>query len=64
MKHLRHLLLPLLAVALAVLAGPAFAADKFITVQSTTSTQNSGLLDYLLPKFTSMPVFSVNFGSR
>ncbi|MGR8948236.1 MAG: substrate-binding domain-containing protein [Gammaproteobacteria bacterium] len=31
------------------------AADKeseFIVVQSTTSTQNSGLLDYLLPKFT------------
>ena len=37
---------------LASLAGPAFAGDKFITVQSTTSTQNSGLLDYLLPKFT------------
>jgi tungstate transport system substrate-binding protein len=34
------------------MAGPAFAGDKFITVQSTTSTQNSGLLDYLLPKFT------------
>ena len=29
------------------------AADKpFIIMQSTTSTQNSGLLDYLLPQFT------------
>ncbi|MEM9630252.1 MAG: extracellular solute-binding protein [Pseudomonadota bacterium] len=27
------------------------AAEKFIIVQSTTSTQNSGLFDYLLPKF-------------
>ncbi len=26
--------------------------DNFIIVQSTTSTQNSGLLDYLLPMFT------------
>ena len=32
--------------------GAASAGEKFITVQSTTSTQNSGLLDYLLPKFT------------
>ena len=31
----------------------AQAADKFIIVQSTTSTQNSGLYDYLLPKFQS-----------
>ena len=29
----------------------AEAAPNFIVVQSTTSTQNSGLLDYLLPKF-------------
>lgn len=34
------------------LAGPVVAADEFITVQSTTSTENSGLFDYLLPKFT------------
>ena len=37
---------------LAAFFGPAFAGDKFITVQSTTSTQNSGLLDNLLPTFT------------
>ena len=41
------------AAALAVsLAAPAIAQDKFIVVQSTTSTQNSGLFDYLLPIFT------------
>lgn len=32
-------------------AGSALAADKFITVASTTSTQNSGLFGYILPKF-------------
>jgi tungstate transport system substrate-binding protein len=30
----------------------AATADEFIVVQSTTSTQNSGLLDYILPEFT------------
>jgi len=33
-------------------AMPASADQPFIVVQSTTSTQNSGLLDYLLPIFT------------
>ncbi len=33
------------------LSGPAAAQDDFIIVQSTTSTQNSGLFDYMLPKF-------------
>ena len=32
--------------------GTAKAAEKFITVASTTSTQNSGLYDYMLPFFT------------
>ena len=38
---------------LAVLActGPVRAADGFIVVQSTTSTQNSGLYDAILPRF-------------
>lgn len=35
-----------------LLCSPALAAEKFITVQSTTSTQNSGLFDYILPMFT------------
>ena len=45
--------------AAAVFAGAAWGltpaqadSDNFIVVQSTTSTQNSGLLDYLLPMFT------------
>ena len=32
--------------------GTAIAGDKFITVSSTTSTQNSGLYDFILPMFT------------
>jgi tungstate transport system substrate-binding protein len=38
-------------ITLALLATPAAAAD-FILLQSTTSTQNSGLFDHLLPRFT------------
>lgn len=43
------------AAAVCVVAGLATGAgaqDKFIVVQSTTSTQNSGLLDAILPQFT------------
>ena len=36
----------------AAIALPAAAADRFITVSSTTSTENSGLFKYLLPLFT------------
>ena len=39
-----------LAFAL-VLAAPAAGASDFITVASTTSTQNAGLFDHLLPLF-------------
>ena len=43
----------LMAALLAIgLFSQAHAADKFIVVQSTTSTQNSGLFDHLLPVFT------------
>lgn len=42
----------LLALALIVLAGPAFADQPFITVASTTSTEQSGLFGHLLPAFT------------
>ena len=48
MLRLKTLFAAMLMVAVAV---PAFAADKFITVASTTSTKNSGLFDYMLPKF-------------
>ena len=37
--------------AVLITGGHATAADPFIIVQSTTSTQNSGLFEYLLPKF-------------
>ena len=33
-------------------AEPAAAEDRFIVVQSTTSTRNSGLYDHILPMFT------------
>ncbi|SDK88517.1 tungstate transport system substrate-binding protein [Modicisalibacter muralis] len=35
----------------ALLAGPVVAADEIVRLATTTSTYNSGLLDYLLPKF-------------
>jgi len=41
----------LVAAALLAVAGPAAAEDPFIIVQSTTSTQNSGLYDHILPIF-------------
>jgi tungstate transport system substrate-binding protein len=48
----RHLSLPVVvAILLAVVAMPAVAAERFITVASTTSTENSGLFGFLLPKF-------------
>lgn len=44
--------LKLLALgALLGLGATVQAADKYIVVASTTSTQNSGLFDYMLPKF-------------
>lgn len=49
MKTAKRLLIAAAALAAAV---QAQAADRFITVQSTTSTQNSGLYEHLLPIFT------------
>ncbi|MBA2594269.1 MAG: substrate-binding domain-containing protein [Gammaproteobacteria bacterium] len=43
--------MPALVLWLGVFAS-ASAAERFITLASTTSTQASGLFDYLLPKFT------------
>jgi tungstate transport system substrate-binding protein len=42
----------LLALALLAPAVPAHANEHFITVASTTSTENSGLFAHLLPQFT------------
>ncbi len=49
----RRYLINLVAAAAAMMLLPfgALAQDKFIVVQSTTSTQNSGLFDAILPKF-------------
>jgi len=45
--------LALATIALLSLAIPiSRAADDFIIVQSTTSTQNSGLFEHILPIFT------------
>jgi len=51
-----------LAVALTagLAAGSAAAQDRSILVQSTTSTQNSGLYDYLLPMFQKDSGITVN----
>jgi tungstate transport system substrate-binding protein len=46
----RRSLLPLFLLAI-ILAFPGHAADRSITVASTTSTDNSGLFGYLLPIF-------------
>ena len=50
----RTLLVALAGLLLLAATGPARAADgdKFITVASTTSTEQSGLFGYLLPLFT------------
>jgi len=47
----RWLLAAVVALGCAVGAGQLQAKDGFIVVQSTTSTQNSGLLDAILPSF-------------
>jgi tungstate transport system substrate-binding protein len=56
MRFPRRGLISLLAAFLAASAAwaptTARAGDRFITVASTTSTQDSGLFDYLLPIFT------------
>ncbi|MFZ1814293.1 MAG: substrate-binding domain-containing protein [Rhizobiaceae bacterium] len=47
--HLVSLLSGTVALSFVTLFVPANAQERFLTVQSTTSTQNSGLYDYLLP---------------
>jgi tungstate transport system substrate-binding protein len=42
----------MLGAALASISAASAADEKFITVASTTSTENSGLFTYLLPAFT------------
>ncbi|WP_299907006.1 substrate-binding domain-containing protein [uncultured Paracoccus sp.] len=47
-------------IAFLALATPALAQEQSILVQSTTSTANSGLYDYLLPIFTAESGITVN----
>lgn len=42
----------LMALLNAIAATPVLSDEQFIIVQSTTSTQNSGLFDEILPEFT------------
>jgi tungstate transport system substrate-binding protein len=49
--QMRRRLLPIAVTAAIALICPAAAAEKSIVVASTTSTQDSGLFDYLLPLF-------------
>jgi len=60
MRRSRLLQAATIALATTVLSGPAAAEDKSIIVQSTTSTQNSGLYDAILPKFTEKTGIKVN----
>ena len=54
-KYMSHKLIPPALCLLLLNIGTitaVFANDTFIVVQSTTSTQNSGLFDHILPKFS------------
>ena len=51
----RRIAVPVIIAAFALAlwtVGTPRAEDKFIIVQSTTSTQNSGLFEHILPIFT------------
>lgn len=50
---IKRLIITIMITAYAQVGGSALADMPFIILQSTTSTQNSGLYDYLLPYFTS-----------
>jgi tungstate transport system substrate-binding protein len=51
MASRRHLIVAVALVAAVVTTHPARAQDKSIVVASTTSTQDSGLFEYLLPLY-------------
>jgi tungstate transport system substrate-binding protein len=51
-SRIGSLLVTALCALAGLLASPASAAPRFITVASTTSTEQSGLFGYLLPLFT------------
>ena len=41
----------IILVGVTIVASPAYTQEKSIVVASTTSTQDSGLFEYLLPTF-------------
>ena len=45
-----------------LLSGISQAEERFIILQSTTSTQNSGLFDAILPRFQSRTGIEVRVG--
>jgi tungstate transport system substrate-binding protein len=47
----RRALMAAIALGVLIVAPPAYTQDKSIVVASTTSTQDSGLFEYLLPIF-------------
>jgi tungstate transport system substrate-binding protein len=56
----------LTALALVLMSSVAFAQNGGLTLASTTSTENSGLLDFILPRFTAqtgIPVRVVAVGT-
>src|SRR5271165_7671009 len=58
---MRRTLPGLVAAALVILASPfAVAQERAITVASTTSTEQSGLFNYLLPLFSARTGIRVN----
>jgi len=60
MKRIFMSVLAAVALALTMAANPAAAQDESIIVQSTTSTQNSGLYDHILPMFQQKTGIQVN----
>ncbi|WP_348721362.1 substrate-binding domain-containing protein [uncultured Candidatus Puniceispirillum sp.] len=51
-QNVNHLIIVIMVMASAHISRTAFADMPFMILQSTTSTQNSGLYDHLLPRFT------------
>jgi tungstate transport system substrate-binding protein len=49
--HRDTFMIQIAALLLSIFIGSAHAADRFITLSSTTSTQDSGLFGYILPLF-------------
>jgi len=47
----RRTLIAAITLSVFIIASPAYTQDKFIVVASTTSAQDSGLFEYLLPIF-------------